>query len=153
MTVDFYTIKDANNVVDKDLPAASKHTVNNVDIFKPSVIDSPRLVLGAFTDMTDKNYCYIDKFKRYYFINSITVTSAQRVIMDLTCDVLYTYKDDILKCKGTCLRSESTGKTIIQDNKYPINTLDRYVTIQKFENTPFTRSPSAPYILTTIGGT
>lgn len=152
MTVDFYTIKDANNVVNKDLPASSKHTVNNVDIFKPSVIDSPRLVLGAFTDMTDKNYCYIDKFKRYYFINSITVTSAQRVIMDLTCDVLYTYKDDILKCKGTCLRSESTGKTIIQDNKYPINTLDRYVTLDNFPDTPFTRTPTFPYVLTTIGG-
>lgn len=153
MTVDFYTISDANNVLVKTLPDASKYTATNVDIFKPSVIDSPRLVLGSFTNMTDKNYCYIAKFNRYYFINSITVTSAQRVIMDLSVDVLYTFHSEILRCKATCIRSESAGKTYISDSKYPVNTLDRYVTIQGFSDTPFTRSPTAPYILTTIGGT
>lgn len=151
MTVDFYTISDANNVVVKTLPESSKYTATNVDIFKPSVIDTPRLVLGAFANMTDKNYCYIAKFNRYYFINSITVTSAQRVVMDLTIDVLYTYADDIKKCIGLCLRTE-TAPTYIPDNKFPMLTNKRQIVLDNFESTPFTLSPSYPYILTTIGG-
>ena len=152
LTVDFYTISDANNVVNKTLDDQTKTTVQNVDIFKPSSVESPSLVLHNFTGVSNKNYVYIDKFSRYYFITGITFTSAERVIINLSVDVLYTYASQIKSCKATAIRNENIGKNYITDSKYPVNTLDRYVTLDNFPDTPFTRNPTFPYILTTIGG-
>lgn len=152
MTVNFYTVTDAANVVSKTIPADTLQTISNVDIFKPSTLDSPRLVLSSFTNMFDKNYCYIEKFGRYYFINNITVTSAQRVIMDLSIDVLHTYAAAIKSCTGTAIRSESAGINKISDSKYPVNTCKYILDMINYDKTPFTRLPTSPYILTTIGG-
>lgn len=150
MTVDFYTITDDARVVHKTLPAASKHTITTVDIFKPSDLIHPRLVLGSFQNMTDKNYCYIAKFNRHYFINNVTVTSAQRVIMDLTVDVLYTYGDDIVKCTGTVLRSENPYTRLMYDNKLPL-TGQMTVRSTLFPQTPFTASESWNYLMFVVG--
>ena len=161
MTVDFYTITDPPNKLVKNVTSESKLvknvtsesklTIQNVDIFKPSDIMSPRIILGTFTNMMSKNYCYIDKFARWYYISNITLTSAQRVMMDLSIDVLHTYSDDILRCKGTAIRSESEGKTYIPDSKYPIDQLTKNIDMINF-NTPFSAAAVAGYIITTIGG-
>lgn len=152
MTVNFYTITDAANVVSKTLSSDTLQAIQNVDIYKPSSLDAPRLILGAFTNMMAKNYCYIEKFGRYYFITNITVTSAQRVIMDLQVDVLFTYAASIKECIGTAIRSESAGINKISDSKYPVNTCRYVLDVINYSRTPFTRNPSSPYILTTIGG-
>lgn len=152
MTVDFYTVTDDARVVNKTLPAASKHTITTVDIFKPSDLIHPRLVLGSFTDMFQKNYCYVTKFGYYYFIDDITVTSAQRVIMDLTLDPFYSLKDSIVNCTGTAVRSESAGINTVSDSKFPLSSCEYTLECLNYDRTPFTRNPSSPYILTTIGG-
>lgn len=151
MTVDFYTITDPPNKLVKNVSNESKIPIQNVDIFKPSDIMSPRIILGTFTGMMSKNYCYIDKLARWYFISNITLTSAQRVIMDLSIDVLYTYNTDIVKCQGTAIRSQSEGMTYIPDNKYPLNTVQTQIDMLKY-NTPFTRLLGQNYILSVIGG-
>lgn len=152
MTVDFYTITDASNVVYKTVPEESKVTINNVDIIRPSSLDDPQIVSGSFTGMLTKNYCYVSKFARWYFINRITVTTAQRVVMDLSVDVLYTYRDSIVNCIGTAIRSESIGINKIHDNKYPINANRYTIDAINFTDTPFSRTTTTGYILTTIGG-
>lgn len=152
MTVDFYTITDASNVVHKSVPIASKTTIQNVDIIRPSSIEDPQIVFGSFTGMLSKNYCYVSKFARWYFINRITVTTAQRVVMDLSVDVLYTYRDSITLCIGTAIRSESEGINKIHDSKYPINNNKYIIDAINFSDTPFSRLTTTGYILTTIGG-
>lgn len=153
MTVDFYTITDASNVVFKTVPAESKVSVQNVDIIRPSSMEDPQIVLVSFTGMLSKNYCYVSKFDRWYFINRITVSTAQRVIMDLSVDVLYTYRASIGSCLGTAIRSESIGVNKIRDNKYPLDDNKYIIDAINYPDTPFTRSATMGYILTTIGGT
>lgn len=153
MTVKFYTITDASNVVNKTINESDVTTVNNVDIFKPSSMENPQIVLTAFNDMLTRNYCYVGKFAKWYYITGITVTSAQRVVMDLSVDVLYTYRDEIKKCKGTAIRSESVGINTITDSKYPVDPCRHTLDLVNFDKTPFTRNATMPYILTTIGGT
>lgn len=151
MTVDFYTITEPPNKLTKNTPQESKISIQNVDIFKPSDIMSPRIILGTFTGMMSKNYCYIDKFARWYFISNITLTSAQRVMMDLSIDVLNTYASDIVKCKATAIRSQSEGMNYIPDDRYPISTVNTTIDMLKYD-TPFTRLLGQNYILSVLGG-
>lgn len=153
MTVDFYTITDGNNVLHKTLPISTKTTLSNVDVFRPSNIENPQIICDNFANVASKNYCYISKYGRYYFITGITFVSAQRCIIDLSVDVLKTYENSIINCIGTATRSESAGINYIVDNRYPLNSVHRKIDIINYSKTPFTRSPNKPYILTTIGGT
>ena len=90
---------------------------------------------------------------RYYFLNNITLLTGGKMELQCSIDVLKTYETQLNSCKATAIRSQSAGKNYISDSKYPLNTIDRYVTMQGFPKTPFTRTPVAPYVLTTIGGT
>lgn len=152
MTVDFYTVTDPNNKLEKTLTAASHKALTNVDIFRPSNIESPSIICDNFANIADKNYCYIGKFGRYYYITGVTFTSAQRCIVNLAVDVLMTYAASIKECTATATRSESAGINYITDNRYPVNNIRRTIDLISYPSTPFTRTPTSPYILTVIGG-
>lgn len=153
MTVDFYSVTDANNVVDKHVDIATKTTILNVDVINPSTIEGPQLVLKNFDGVSGKNYCYIAKYNRWYYVTGITFTTAGRVVVNCAVDVLKTYAAKIKQCTGTATRSQSVGMNHITDNRYPINNVHRVIDMLAYPKTPFTRFPSSPYILTTIGGT
>lgn len=152
MTVDFYSVTDANNVVNKTIDPLTVKSVTNVDVFNPSTLENPQLVLTNFDGIANKNYCYIAKYGRYYYVTGVTFTSAGRVVVNCAVDVLKTYAADIIKCKGTAVRSESVGMNYITDNRYPTNDIHRTIDMLRYPKTPFTRTPLKPYILTTIGG-
>lgn len=42
------------------------------------------------------NYCYIDEFKRYYYINDVRILKGGLYELHLNVDVLMTYKDTII---------------------------------------------------------
>lgn len=153
MTVDFYTVTDANNVINKTLNAATKTTVSNVDVFNPSTLENPQIVLTKFDGVANKNYAYIAKYGRYYYVTGVTFTSAGRVIVNCAVDVLKTYAAGILNCTGTATRSQSVGINYVADNRYPTNDIHRTIDMIRFPKTPFSRAATHPYILTTIGGT
>ena len=73
-------------------------------------------------------------------------------MLALSVDVLATYAAEIVECVGTAIRSESAGINKISDSKYPVNTCRYVLDVVNYSRTPFTRNPSSPYILTTIGG-
>ena len=43
------------------------------------------------------NYCYITELERYYFIDSITLVKNNIYSLAMRCDVLTTFKDEILR--------------------------------------------------------
>lgn len=51
------------------------------------------------------NYCYIQQFNRYYFVNDIVIVNNS--IMRLNChiDLLQTYKEKILECNATIIEA------------------------------------------------
>lgn len=82
----------------------------------PSSIINPRLEISA--DCRAFNYCYIPDFSRYYFINDI-VYNAGIWILDLSVDVLASYKSAIGSTSSYITRSSVHYDGTIVDNLYP----------------------------------
>ena len=152
IVIDTYKITDPPNKLYKTTPESTKITLTNVDPLTPCDVLNPSLICVYTSGLAAQNYAKIAAFgNRYYFIDNVSLLDGQRAILKLSVDPLMTYADDIVKCTGVCLRTEQ-GATYIPDNKFPILTNKRQIVLDNFDSTPFTRSPSYPYILTTIGG-
>lgn len=114
---------------------------------------SPVFVVASNTEYLNATHVYAAELRnRYYYINNIALMTGGKMEIQCSIDLLKTYETQLMFCPATAIRSQSAGKTHISDSKYPLNTANRYVTLQNFPYTPFTRRPSFPYILTTIGG-
>ena len=128
----------------KSVSATAKGEIN---------IISPTLILEYFS--TDFNYCYISDFKRYYFVNSITLLTGQRVQINLSVDVLMTYKEDIKNLTVNVLRYENIEPTFLSDSRIPLfsDTIQKVIefpeNIFNLENPP---ENSKNFLLTVAGG-
>lgn len=91
-----YSNNDSTNTINKTLVF-----IIDIDVkFKEEVnIYSPSIML-KYDDLIDFNYLYIDKFKRYYFIEDVEVFPNKIYKLTLKCDVLMSFKDDILNSYG-----------------------------------------------------
>ena len=91
-----YNTNDSTNTINKlidfvaDIDVKFKEEVN---IYNPSII-------LKYNDLINFNYIYIDKFKRYYFIEDVEVFPNKIYKLSLKCDVLMSFKDDILNSYG-----------------------------------------------------
>lgn len=154
MTLTFYTISDAPNVVNKTIGEGT--AIQNCNPVEPCDMLNPSFIMEQGTAAASANYVKIPVFdNRYYFITDRTLLSGHRIMITCAIDVLYTYASSIKACTGTVLRSESIGvPSMIPDNKLPIQSNNLMVDADNFGATPF--SPilaTHPFILTTIGGT
>lgn len=91
-----YNTNDSTNTINKTLNFISDIGVK----FKEEVnIYNPNIML-KYDDLINFNYMYIDKFKRYYFIEDVEVFPNKIYKLTLKCDVLMSFKDDILNSYG-----------------------------------------------------
>lgn len=67
-----------------------------------SSITTPSILLQM--NPVDYNYVYIPDFKRYYYINSITAMRNKAFLIDLKCDVLMSYRNEIKELEGVVSR-------------------------------------------------
>ena len=67
-----------------------------------SSITTPSILLQM--NPVDYNYVYIPDFKRYYYINSITAMRNKAFLIDLKCDVLMSYSNEIKELEGVVSR-------------------------------------------------
>ena len=65
------------------------------------------------------NYVYIPIFNRYYFVTSLSSVSKNMWRMELNCDVLMTYKNEILLLQGVIGRQEIDFNPLLVDNELP----------------------------------
>ena len=102
MILKLYNTSDSNNTIGKTLVDEETYDITfkgTFDIMNPIVIlksDVPIL----------KNYAQIPEFGRYYFITSIQILPNKIYELFLECDVLETYKEDILASTGLVTRAE-----------------------------------------------
>lgn len=110
MKVKFYKInKKINSTF---IPSGG--TEIDVVLKSPSSIINPVLELRNYGDY---NYCYIQEFNRYYFINNITYSNPLW-IYSLNVDVLASFKTDIGNSSLYVLRSASNYDLTVKDNLY-----------------------------------
>ena len=145
MTIEFYNNSSEDNRLNKTITAIKTCTgtlKEASNILDPSV-------LITLTDVTGINYAYIPVFGRYYFVTDISVDRQNLYRVSLRCDVLMSYKSQILTCKG--ILKESTSKNI--SNYLPSSS---WVTLQKdstfIKTFPSGLLDSGEFILITAGG-
>ena len=108
MELNLYVVNDSDNVINKEL--TNKVTINislkrDVDISSPSLI----LLDGEGIDFSDFNYAEIAELGRFYFVNNVQRLNHKMIQVDLVCDVLETYKADVLASKARFNRAIKTG--------------------------------------------
>lgn len=69
------------------------------------------------------NYVYIPAFNRYYFINSITSVRTNLWRVNLQCDVLYSFRNDVLAIKAIIDRQENNFNRYLIDTNMPLSSV------------------------------
>ena len=108
MEIKLYTTEDADNVINKTLvPISTVH----IQLRDTHNITAPVVLLGeiAGVDLKTVNYAYMDEFKRFYFVRSINVGPNNIYALALECDVIETYKEDILNSSAQINRGVKKG--------------------------------------------
>lgn len=145
MNLNLFKTNDGDNVINKTLTNKLNITINlkrDVDIISPRIIirDTQAININAF------NYCQIEELNRFYFIRSINNMGGNLWEVICECDVLETYKTDIISSRARYYRNIKNGDyyqgTIDTSS---IKTISKHISNKGFEE-------GTALILTTIGG-
>lgn len=108
MELNLYVVNDSDNVINKNM--VNKVTINinlkrDIDISNPSLI----LLDVQGVNYSDFNYAEISELGRFYFINNVQRLNHKMIQVDLVCDVLETYKSDVLNSLTRYKRNVEAG--------------------------------------------
>lgn len=142
MLMKLYTTKTPNNAIGKVLENETEYNIK----FKSKADRTKPVVVLMSETMIDFNYAYIPDFNRYYFVESIEVTPNKIYNISLRCDVLESFKNDILKSSGFVNQQTNPNKYYNSDYKTEIK---KEVDVIKSDVTLDTTKST---ILVTIGG-
>lgn len=108
MDLNLYVVNDSDNVINKTM--TGKVTIN-INLKRDVDISSPSLVLldGLGVNYSDFNYAEIPELGRFYFVNNVQRLNHKIIKVDLVCDVLETYKSDVLASRARFYRNIKTG--------------------------------------------
>lgn len=110
---------------------------------------TPQVCLKAGDEIFTKNFAYIPNFHRYYFVQKIEIAPNGIYTIDLSEDVLMSWRDDIKGCEVQLARSADFRNYYLYDNRLPIT--QRSLTWNKpFSSSPFTET-TFDAIVTFIG--
>ena len=79
---------------------------------------TPSIVYQS-SDVPTFNYVYIPIFNRYYYVTSLSSVSKNVWRMELNCDVLMTYKEQIFLLQGVVGRQENEFNPLLVDTEIP----------------------------------
>lgn len=103
------------NRVDKTNYITDVGTISGVMREASSITDLTITIERA--DLPNFNYVYIEKFGRYYFVNDIRIVRNELFEIDMTVDVLMSYKDAIKSLRAFVDRNENTQNPMLIDKK------------------------------------
>ena len=143
MLLKLYNTNSETNRINKVLTDETEFDVRLKD--KSSVVN-PVLLLKSETYISF-NYAYIPKFQRYYFVDDISVYPNKMYILTLRCDVLTSFKDDILKSYARIIEQTNSNAYYDSNLKSEVRKeVDTYMSNVSFDLT------ADSVVLVTIGG-
>ena len=143
MLLKLYNTNSETNRINKVLTDETEFDVRLKD--KSSVVN-PVLLLKSETYI-NFNYAYIPKFQRYYFVDDISVYPNKMYILTLRCDVLTSFKDDILKSYARIVEQTNSNAYYDSNLKSEVRKeVDTYMSNVSFDLT------ADSFVLVTIGG-
>lgn len=108
MQLILYKSISAENVINKEMTEPLTMNINlrrGVDIVAPVL----RIEYAAGVSPNKYNYCHIPNLGRYYFVRNIQSITQNLWELQLECDVLETYKTEILNSNARYNRNLKTG--------------------------------------------
>ena len=119
-------------------------------------ISAPNLlIVNATGAIANNNYAYIANYKRYYYVDSVTVGRNGMYIVQLSVDVLMSYADGIKNLSATISRQENIGINDIVDSLLPLQNRKELAVIE-FESSEFNISSAGTgdynFVLNVSGG-
>lgn len=112
---------------------------------------TPSIVYQS-SDVPTFNYVYIPIFNRYYFVTSLSSVSKNVWRMELNCDVLMSYREQIKLLSGIIGRQENTYNDYLVDSEVPTENSPQ-VTIIDIPSSTFTTTQTGQvycYVMSTI---
>lgn len=114
---------------------------DNSSIINPNIIIERQSPTGF-------NYVHIASFNRYYFVNDIIVLRNNLIEINCKCDVLMSFKNEILNQRALIKRNANDWNLYINDNNFISYSNTKLIT-KKFPNS----FSGSSYILATMNGT
>lgn len=113
MDIKLYTTKSPNNAINKVL---ENETVKSIKWKGDFNRVNPVITLNGTISIYNFNYCYLPFVNRYYFINNIIQFPNKIYELYLECDVLESFKDDILRSQ--CFINQQSEINPFYDDGY-----------------------------------
>lgn len=88
---------------------------------------------GGLSEYTSVNYAYISDFKRYYYVSEIKSIRNNIVELEMTCDVLMSFKDEFLTQSAIIKRQADNWNLYIDDGSFKAQQNSR-VQVKAFPN-------------------
>ena len=143
MNIILYSNSAENERINKTSFLTEKGTYIGAFRGEASIL-SPKIEIQS-NGLISANYCYIEDFGRYYFINDIVCYRLGFFILSLTVDVLMSHKDSLLQLYAYVERYEKSTETGYKDNKFPIKYVPK---IEAFGNFIVDyANPQDPYLI------
>ena len=145
MQLELGVTKSAHNMVYKQVNYVFSYDVvfkGDLNVTRPVI----KLTLDVGVDLGNVNYARVQELNRVYFIDGVRRLNNRVVEVSLKCDVLSTYRDDLLQCRAKYMRSIKAGDYVNVDlPRSNISHSTNYIGDISLALTPM-------MILTTIGG-
>ena len=142
MIISLYNTNDSEIVLEKTL---SNKVDYNIKMKDRASILTPTIVLKSDV-LINSNYAFIPSFNRYYYIENIEVFPNDIYNLTLKCDVLMSFKDDILNSNANIINQTEYNKY------YNFNYASEVKKEVDIYNSNVTFSDDKSTILCTIGG-
>ena len=144
ITIKLYNVSDDNEKVNKTLGTAKEFTSSTIK--EQTDVTNITLRIQTPDNLSGYNYAYVSEYGRYYFIDKIETTPTGYWVLSCRCDVLMSFKDQLLQLNGTVTRSESLYNAYLNDPEYKALAYRQTVT-KAFPN----EMADDNFILVTIG--
>lgn len=122
MTLIFYECADDSRKVSKTL----ENALEIEGTLKTSPNDVSALSVAIQEDIAERNYCYCERLKRYYFVTEKKRLNGNLVLANLSCDVLMTYREEILECWGNVTQGNNYNPYLSDIEKENLNRIDSF---------------------------
>lgn len=119
--VDFHKITDPVNCANKTVDSSTLIKSVSGVLIEEEDICNPSFLINYQDSLLECNYCYIAKYKRYYFCRPVTENGGN-IRINCAVDALRTFWDEYSEQDMTLVRSTEFGRpTYVQDSLLPID--------------------------------
>lgn len=149
MRIDLYYTNSDNASLNKQLQSVA--VLESVHPVSPVNVSHPAYKIGSAQRETvlRANYAYIADLHRYYYIEPVTLINNENYLLELSVDVLMSFKSNILMLPAIVEKSNEDFANLDYNDGSFINQEGRFLEIIKFAGG---FNETASNILTVAGG-